>query len=111
MILLRILLHAAIIAGALNLIGLALKNQGVPLASVLLDWLSPGWYCIFALTVACLINQRPLVLVALLGLGFLLGYQAVSHELGGLALAIFLGVLAARGLRALAFEAAPEEDI
>jgi len=109
MILARILLHTTILAVALNLIHFALINQYVPVAHAVLDWLSPGYYCVFSLVVAFLINRRPAMLASVLALLFILGYQAIAEELGRYVIAVLLGVLAARGVLALAGEAIPGE--
>lgn len=111
MVVTRILVHMAILAVVLHLADRALVGHHVPLAQVLLDGLRPGYFMVFALTVACLVNRRPAFLAALFALAFLLTYQEIKHDLLTPGIAILLGILAARLVLLLATEAHEEEHV
>jgi hypothetical protein len=106
---LRIAFHMAAIAVSLAVIDQVFRNQYVPLVHLLLNWLRPGYFLVFAATVACIINRRPALLAMLLGLGFLLTYQDIKHDLFAPATAVLIGAVIARAVLALANEGHEEE--
>lgn len=105
----RIILHAACLTVVLNVVDQALAERYVPLAQLLLNWLRPGHFIVFAVSAASVANRRPAFLLAVLVIGYLFTYQSLHDPLAP-AVAVILGLLAARAVLALAAEADPEEE-
>ncbi len=95
MILLRIILHTIILVLSLLIFSAVASAFGLGLVSGLLDWLAPGAFVVFSLTLATLLNRRPLLLVVLLGIGLLVCFPVVKGNPVAFLFAICLGVAAA----------------
>jgi len=109
MVILRILLHAGIAAVLLATLDAVFSESELPLLHALLAWLSPGHFLVFSLTLACLLNRRPLLLVVFCVLGFI-GTFSRFYDPGPYLFAILLGVAAALVANALFREAGGDEE-
>jgi hypothetical protein len=95
MILLRIVLHTVIGMLVLTILAGTASMIGIPLVSGLLEWLNPGSFLAFSLTLAALLNRRPLLLFVLLGVCLLVCFPLVQTNPAGFLLAVLLGAATA----------------
>mgnify|MGYP003563810427 CR=1 FL=1 len=110
MIYARIIVHATVLAVVLNLFNRVVyeSNAYIPLVRELLDWLSPGAFVVFSLTLACILNRRPALLTVVFFCSFLALAYHVEDPLS-IGVAMLLGAAAAWVIVILADENFQEE--
>ncbi len=108
MVIIRICLHMAFIWAVLTLLDYSVVHREVPLVQALLDWMRPGFFLVYAVTLAAILNKRPVLLGVVHGLAFVFTWHTIKHDLISPGIAILLGGLTAIVVRAVAQEAHPE---
>jgi len=98
----RIAIHTLIVATILNLANRVVEesNAYIPLVRELLEWLSPFGFFLFSLTLACLLNRRPALLVVICCFSFLALAFQIDDPLP-IGVAMLFGVIVAVITRAI----------